>query len=148
MGKRSEDALPDEMTQPARAGAIIPLVEFVSRHAWEAGFAVERIQEIGRAVEEALRNIVRFACPDETEEIRISCEVHESGTFLITIVDTGRPFNMLLADTFPETADFYEPGKLPSTQTIKKVVKNIEYRRGTDRNTLVFTIFPDMTKKS
>jgi anti-sigma regulatory factor (Ser/Thr protein kinase) len=143
MTKRSENAISDEITQPALADAIPTLVEFVSTHAWEAGFGDERIREIGLAVEEALQNIVSFACADGQGEIRINCTVHDSGALLIDIVDTGAPFNMLLVDTFPETKDFFEPEKSPSTKIMKKVIKNIEYRRGSNRNTLVFTITPD-----
>ena len=147
MKRKPEDELPEKLTKPAVADAIPSLVTFVSNHAWEAGVEDERIREIGRAVEEALQNIVTFACPDGAGEIRISCDVHDSGALIITIVDTGRPFNMLLVGTFPETEDFFEHGKTPSTRVMKKVVKNIEYRRGSDRNTLVFTITPDSKDK-
>ena len=140
--------MPEEITKPAVADAIPDLITFVSTHAWEAGFEDERIREIEGAVEEALQNIVRFACADGTGEIRIACDVHDSGALIITIVDTGKPFNMLLANTFPEAEDFFEPGETPSTKVMKKVVKNIEYRRGTDRNTLVFTITPDRKRKT
>jgi anti-sigma regulatory factor (Ser/Thr protein kinase) len=147
MRKGAEEDIPNEIAQPALADAIPNLVEFVSTHVWEAGFEDKRIQEIGGAVEEALRNIVGFACPDGAGEIRISCTVHDSGALLINIVDTGVPFNMLLVDTFPETEDFFKPGKAPSTKIMKKAIKNIEYRRGSDRNTLVFTVSPDTKGK-
>jgi serine/threonine-protein kinase RsbW len=145
--KKGPEEVPNEITQPARADAIPTLLKFVSTHAWEAGFEDTRIQEIGGAVEEALRNIVGFACPDGAGEIRISCTVHDSGALLINIVDTGAPFNMLLVDTFPETEDFFKPGEAPSTRVMKKAIKNIEYRRGSDRNTLVFTVSPDSKGK-
>jgi serine/threonine-protein kinase RsbW len=148
MEKRFEGELPDEIIKPALAHEIPALVTFVSTHAWEAGFEDERIRQIGRAVEEALQNIVRFACPNGAGEIRIACHVHDSGALITTIVDTGKPFNMLLVGTFPETADFFEPGKTPSTGVMKQVIKNIEYRRGSDRNTLVFTIPPSRKEKS
>jgi anti-sigma regulatory factor (Ser/Thr protein kinase) len=148
MKRRSEGEVAGEITQPALVDAVPAFVEFVSTHAWEAGFEDARVREIGCAVEEALQNIVTFACPDGRGEIRISCDVHDSGALLITIVDTGAPFNMLLAGTFPETEDFFEPGKTPSTRVMKKVIKNIEYRRGSDRNTLVFTVMADLKKKS
>jgi anti-sigma regulatory factor (Ser/Thr protein kinase) len=140
MKKRSEDAIPNEITRPALVDAIPTLVEFVSTHAWEAGFEDERIREIGLAVEEALQNIVSFACAGRQGD---SCTVHDSGALLIDIVDTGAPFNMLLVDTFPETEDFFEPGKAPSTKIMKQAIKSIEYRRGSGRNTLVFTITPE-----
>jgi anti-sigma regulatory factor (Ser/Thr protein kinase) len=147
MEQKLEDKLADELIKPAVADAIPDLLAFVATQAWEAGFEDERIREIGGAVEEALQNIVHFACADGTGKISISCEVHNSGALLITIVDTGKPFNMLLIETFPETEDFFEPGKKPSTKVMKKVIKNIEYRRGSDRNTLVFTITPDRKGK-
>jgi hypothetical protein len=50
---------------------------------------------------------------------------------------------MLLAGTFNELDDFFEPGKAPSNRMMKKAIKNIEYRRGADRNTLLFTIPPN-----
>jgi anti-sigma regulatory factor (Ser/Thr protein kinase) len=142
MEEKFEDRVTDEITQPAVSDAIPALIKFVSTHIWEAGFEDERIREIAGAVEEALRNIVRFACADGTGQIRIGCDIHESGALIITIVDTGKPFNMLLVDTFPETEDFFEAGRTPSISVMKKVIKNIEYRRGSDRNTLVFTITP------
>jgi serine/threonine-protein kinase RsbW len=148
MKRQSENAIEDEMIKPALTDEIPALVTFVSSHAWEAGFEDERIREIERAIEEALQNIVRFACTEGRGEIHIACDVHDSGALIITIVDTGKPFNMLLVGTFPETEDFFEPGKAPSISVMKKVIKNIEYRRGSDRNTLVFTIYPSKKEKS
>ena len=131
-----------EITRPALPGSIAALVEFVVIHAREAAFDDQRIAGIGRATEEALLNIIRCACPMGTEEIRISCTFHDSGSLIVNIVDTGVPFNMLLAGTFSETEDFFETGKEPSTKIMKKEIKNIEYRRGSAVNTLVFTISP------
>jgi anti-sigma regulatory factor (Ser/Thr protein kinase) len=148
MKRQFEGELAQEMTQPALAASIPDLVAFASTHAWEAGCDDARIQEIGLAVQEALQNIVSFACPDRAGQISMNCTTHDSGALIITMVDTGAPFNMLLADTFSETEDFFEPGKIPSTSIMKKAIKNIEYRRGADRNTLVFTIAPDLKKKS
>lgn len=136
-----------EMAAPALPDSIAPLVEFVATQALEAGFDNGRVEGIGRATEEAILNIVRFACPNGTEEIRITCRFHDSGSLLVNIEDTGLPFNMLLAGTFSEINDFFEPGKEPSTKIMKKEIKNIEYRRGTAVNTLVFTISPIASKK-
>ena len=147
MGKIFEGELAHEMTEQALPTAIPVLIEFVRQHAWETGCDEARIQEIGLAVQEALQNIVTFACPDGAGKISMSCTTQDSGALIITMVDTGVPFNMLLANTFSETADFFEPGKIPSTSFMKKAIKNIEYRRGTDRNTLVFTIAPDQKAK-
>lgn len=143
--KRSDNEnMPDEITKPARSDVIPDLIEFVSNHAWEAGFDDEKIRQINLAVEEALGNIVRFACCDGKGEITISCSVHDSGAIIINIVDTGAPFNMLIASSFPETGDFAKLGQIPSTKMMKKGIGNIEYRRDASRNILVFTLLPKM----
>jgi anti-sigma regulatory factor (Ser/Thr protein kinase) len=129
-----------DITERATPDAIPGLVKFVSTHAWEGGFEDEKIRDIGLAVEEAINNIIRFACPDGKGDIKITCNVHESGALIINIEDTGKAFNMLLASTFPEAADFAGPGPSPSTSLMKKAIKNIEYRRDVNRNILIFTL--------
>jgi anti-sigma regulatory factor (Ser/Thr protein kinase) len=133
---------PGEMKRPAREDAIPVLIDFVATHAREMHFPEERIREIGEALEETLRNIVRFACADGTREISMNCTEHEMGALVMEIRDTGRPFNMLVASSFPQTADFMEPGKTLSTGKMKKAFKNIEYRRDADKglNILVCVI--------
>jgi anti-sigma regulatory factor (Ser/Thr protein kinase) len=138
-GRRNSE-LPSEMTQQAVIESIPTLVEFVRNHAREAGFDEEEIRDLGLAGEEAFRNIIRYACADGCGEIKISSTVHDSGSLILTIVDTGKAFNMLLASTFPEAEDFAEPGQIPSTRAMKRAVKNIEYKRDVNRNILVFTM--------
>ncbi|OPX93215.1 MAG: serine-protein kinase RsbW [Syntrophorhabdus sp. PtaU1.Bin002] len=132
--------IPDEIVQPAQSEAVPALLEFVCSHAWQAGFSDERIEGIRLAVDEAIGNIIRFACCDGTAEIRISCSVNDSGALTINVVDTGTPFNMLVATSFPETRDFAEPGQPLSTRLMKKAIKNIEYRRDADRNILILVV--------
>jgi len=135
----------DEIRLPASRSSIPTLVKFVGAHVKECGFSEKRVQEIELATEEALQNIIEFACFKREAEITISCVTHDSGALIVNIIDTGAPFNMLLAGAFPETEDFFEPGRIPSTRLIKKAIKNIEFRRGSNTNTLVFTITPDMS---
>ena len=144
MNRNDNENVPDEITKPARSDMIPDLVEFVSKHAWEAGFDDEKIRQINLAVEEALGNIVQFACCDGKSEITISCSVHDSGAIIIHITDTGVPFNMLIASSFPEAGDFAKPGQIPSTKMMKKGIGNIEYRRAANRNMLIFTILRRM----
>lgn len=128
--QRRDGAPPaDEITLPAKTDSIPSLVEFVRTHAWEGGFEDERIKSIALGVNEALENIVRFACRDGSEEITIRCTFYDAPALGIDIIDSGEQFNMLISDAFPETADFLEPGPRPSLKMLKKGVKNIEYRR-------------------
>lgn len=125
-----------KVTVPAAADSISRLTGFVSSYARDMTFEDKRVGEIALALEEALENIIRFACPRGDEKITITCDVHEMGALLIDIVDSGVPFNMLVVSTFPETADgFSSPDQMPSTRVMKRVVKDIEYRRDGDNKT-------------
>ena len=140
---RENDPGPDGISRPAIEASIPDLAGFVRNIATECGYRDETIADLGRATEEAALNIIRFACRDREAEISISCVIHENGALYITITDTGAPFNMLLAGTFPETDDFFGPGQKPSTKIMKRAARNIEYKRNADRNMLIFTVSHD-----
>lgn len=132
--------LPEKMTKKAETASIPELLEFTSSHARECGFQGEIAEGIKLAVEEVLQNILRFSCKDGQGEISVSCSVYDSDSFIITVTDTGPSFNMLLASTFPEARDFSESGEIPSTKMMKRYIRNIEYKRGTNENMLIFIV--------
>jgi len=129
MNGNAKVELTGRITRPARADAIPALKDFVVAHAREFGYEERRVLEIGAALVETVDNILRFACADGTRGISVECAEHEMGMLVINIRDTGIPFNMLVASSFPSTADFVEPGQRLSTVKMKKAFKNIEYRR-------------------
>ena len=140
MKRPFDEEIPHEVAVAARPQSLPKLVDFVSAHAREMAFGDKRIDEIGLALEEALGNIVRFACPTGKEEIRVSCDAHEMGALIVNIVDSGVPFNMLVLSTFPEVAgDPSDQACLPSTRIMKKFVKDIEYRRDGDNKTNILS---------
>ncbi len=124
--------LAGKVTRPARPDAIPVLKEFVEAHAREIGYDERKVLEMGAALEEAVDNILRFACADGSRTISVECTEHDMGMLIMEIRDTGIPFNMLVASSFPSTADFVEPGERLSTVKTKKVFKNVEYRRDGD----------------
>lgn len=142
MKKSLDEKEPDKIVMPAKPDSIPALVEFVSTQVFEVGMEEEKIKTIGLAIKEVAQNIIEFACPDGEGEIIITCEIVDSGAVLIHIWDTGKPFNMLLAGTFPEVEKISGHEKIPSTKMLKKAVKNIEYIRGTNKNILILTIPP------
>lgn len=142
MKKSYEEKVPDKIVQPASRASIPSLVDFVTNHVIEAGMEEQQVRALGAAINEVAENIIEHACIDGKGEISISCEIVDSGALLIHIWDTGRPFNMLLAGTFPEVEDIAEHEKIPSTKLLKKAMKNIEYIRGTDKNILILTMPP------
>ncbi|OPY01999.1 MAG: serine-protein kinase RsbW [Syntrophorhabdus sp. PtaB.Bin047] len=143
MNKNESNAPLDAITRPAREDSIPDLVGFVRNMATECGYRDDTIKDLGLATEEAAGNIIRFACRGREAEIRISCVIHDTGALYITITDTGVPFNMLLAGTFPEADDFFTPGEKPSTKIMKRAARNIEYKRNADKNILIFTVSHD-----
>jgi anti-sigma regulatory factor (Ser/Thr protein kinase) len=142
MGKFMSTETPEEIKRPGRTEAIEPLVSFVSTHAREMAFDEAKVREIGDALRETLENIVQFACSDGRREITVTCTEHEMGALVMEIRDSGAPFNMLAATSFPETADFLNPGQTMSTRKMKRTFKNIEYRRDAERreNILLCTV--------
>ena len=142
MSEESSANLAGRIKRPARADAVPVFEEFVVAHAREVGYEERRVLEIGAALVETVDNILRFACADGTREISVECTEHEMGMLIIDIRDTGSPFNMLVASSFPSTADFVEPGERLSTVRMKRAFKNIEYRRdgGRGENILLCVI--------
>jgi anti-sigma regulatory factor (Ser/Thr protein kinase) len=140
MKKPLNEELPKEITLPATADSVRGLIDFVTSHCREMGFDDKRIGDIELALAETFDNILRFSCCSGNEEISIECEVHEMGALLLNIIDTGKPYNMLVLSAFPDVAGEAE---VPSTKIMKKVVKNIEYRRDGARkaNILFWTVF-------
>ncbi len=130
----------DEITLPAIPNSIPEFINFIVLHLNESCLDEKKIREISFAVEEALQNIICFACKDGKGKMSISFSVNNAGDHIIEIKDNGIPFNMLLAETFGELDDIFEPGEKPSNKMIKKTIKNIEYWRGGKKNTLTFTI--------
>lgn len=141
--KNDNVAAHDAISRPASEVSIPDLVSFVRNMALECGYHDDTVDGLGRATEEAALNIIRFACRGIQAEIEISCLIHENGALYITITDTGVPFNMLLAGTFPETDDFFGPGEKPSTKIMKKAARNIEYKRTAGKNMLIFAVSYD-----
>jgi hypothetical protein len=142
MKKNLDEKVPDKIIKPATTDSIPSLVEFVATQVYEAGMEDAKIQAIRSGIQEVLQNIIEFACVEGKAEITISCESLDSGAILIHIWDTGKPFNMLLAGTFPEVEAISKHEKIPSTKMLKKAIKNIEYIRGTNKNILILTIPP------
>ncbi|MGD0232337.1 MAG: ATP-binding protein [Syntrophorhabdales bacterium] len=128
MEKGLDSGMNEEIRIPARNDAIFRAMEFVSAYARGMTFEEKRIGEIQLALEETLGNIIRFACLAGSEEIVLTCTAHETGAILVTIVDSGVPFNMLVMSTFPETTDA-SPDQIPSTRRMKKAIRDVEYRR-------------------
>jgi anti-sigma regulatory factor (Ser/Thr protein kinase) len=134
-----------EETLPAETGSIGKFVEFATTYARQRGFTDNRIEEIDKVLNEALRNIIQFTFDDAPGEIKVSCNIDKFGKFVLAIVDSGKPFNMLLEDDpFISSLNPDPEGPRLSTKTMKRFSSNIEYKRLENRNHLIITLARDM----
>jgi anti-sigma regulatory factor (Ser/Thr protein kinase) len=125
-----------QINRAAISEALPEIIEFVCSYARDMAFGEKRTEDLGLALEETLGNILRFACPQGTEEISVTCDANDMGALLVNIVDSGVPFNMLVMSAFPETVgDPQRQAGLPPTKAMKRAVKDIEYRRDGERKT-------------
>lgn len=134
-----------EHTGEARMESIGDFVSFAASHARDRQFTDERIEEIRRVLVEALSNIINFTFGEGPGEIRVSCNLDKFGKFVLAIVDSGKPFNMLLEDDpFIGAMESPSDSPRPTTKTIKRFSSNIEYKRLENRNHLIITLARDM----
>ena len=83
------------ITLPARLESLPCGLALVVQCARAAGFASKRVTEIELAVEEALANICYYAYPDSSGEVEVRCRRDETRHFLIELIDSGIPFDVL-----------------------------------------------------
>jgi len=122
----------------ARLENLQELLRRVSACAEAQGFSRKRIQEIELVTEEALVNIFQHAYLEgESGDVEIHCEGGGGGVLILTLRDTGNPFEI---QTFPQ------PNlKAPVSERkigglgvflIRKLTDNLEYRREGNQNVL------------
>jgi anti-sigma regulatory factor (Ser/Thr protein kinase) len=126
---------------PAQIEYLQTFIDFVATCSQEQGFEKKRIHEIELATEEALVNIFNYAYREKNGEGEIICKVDDNKRFIIEIVDTGVPFNVLSVEAPDITADISERriGGL-GVFLIKKVMDAVQYRHEGNKNILSLII--------
>jgi len=122
---------------PARIEYLQTFMDFVSSYAREQGFSQKRINEIELATEEALVNIFNYAYEGNNGDVEITCKLDNNKRFVLEIVDSGAPFNVLSVEDPDITADISERqiGGL-GVFLMKKLMDSIQYRYEGDKNIL------------
>ena len=115
-------------------------MDVVSRCAKEQGFTQKRINEIELAMEEALVNIFNYAYQDNTGDVEVICSLNND-LFIVDIIDSGIPFNVLSHKDPDLTSDISEReiGGL-GVFLMKKLTDDIQYCRENEKNILRFVI--------
>ncbi|MHB9098037.1 MAG: ATP-binding protein [Syntrophales bacterium] len=127
----------------ARLDNLYALLEFVAACAKRHGAGEQRIREIDLVIEELLVNIFNYAYPGRSGDVEITCRSDEAGRFLVEIADQGVPFNILTRDDPDREAGIEERtvGGL-GIFFVKRLVREIRYRREGERNILTLTVDP------
>jgi serine/threonine-protein kinase RsbW len=125
---------------PAKLDNLYKFLDVVSSCAKGQGFAQKRINDIELAIEEALVNIFNYAYQDNTGDIEVICSL-DNDLFMIDIIDSGIPFDLLLHKDPDLTSDISKRqiGGL-GVFFIKTLMDDVKYRRENDKNILSFFI--------
>ena len=126
---------------PAKIENLENIIRFVKNCARDEGFSLKQISNIELAIEEALANICHYAYTGGGGDMEIHCRTDKTGGFIIEIIDTGRPFNLLTVSKPDLTADIStrEIGGL-GVLLIRKMVDDIHYCRKENKNVLTLVM--------
>ncbi len=126
---------------PAQLEYLQKFIDFVATCSREQGFKKKRIHEIELATEEALVNIFNYAYRETKGDVEIIFKLDDNKRFIIEIVDTGIPFNVLSVAAPDIYADISERqlGGL-GVFLIKEVMDAVHYRYEDNKNILTLIV--------
>jgi len=126
---------------PAKIENMELLVQFISDIARKLGFSGKRIKEIELATEEALVNIINYAYPDYSGDIKVTCTQDPSKDFVIKIEDTGIAFDIssLKDPDISAGISDREVGGL-GVFLIRKLMDKVKYHRKNKKNILELVV--------
>jgi len=122
---------------PAHLEYLQKFINFVATCSREHGFKKKRVHEIELATEEALVNIFNYSYKEKKGDVEIICKLDDTNRFIIEIVDTGIPFNVLSVSAPDISADISERqlGGL-GVHLIKNFMDEVHYRHEGNKNIL------------
>ncbi|MBI5589874.1 MAG: ATP-binding protein [Deltaproteobacteria bacterium] len=126
---------------PAKIENMELLVQFISDIARKLGFSGKRVKEIELATEEALVNIINYAYPDHSGDIKVTCTQDPSKALVIKIEDTGIAFDIssLKDPDISAGISDREVGGL-GVFLIRKLMDKVRYHRKNKKNILELVI--------
>jgi anti-sigma regulatory factor (Ser/Thr protein kinase) len=126
---------------PAQLSYLQKFIDFVASCSQKQGFVQKKIHEIELAAEEALVNIFNYAYEDSTGDVEIICMIDDEGKFLLEIIDSGIPFNVLSVKDPDISADISERriGGL-GVFLMKELMDAVHYRREGNKNILTLIV--------
>jgi anti-sigma regulatory factor (Ser/Thr protein kinase) len=129
------------ITIPAQLAAVAEGLAFVLERAAAVGISPTRAAEIELALEEALVNICQYAYDDSPGTVEIRCTQDEAQQFLIDLIDTGQPFNILTLPPPDLSADIAQrPVGGLGVLFIRTLMDRVTYRRHGNQNILQLAV--------
>ncbi|MDA8124003.1 MAG: ATP-binding protein [Deltaproteobacteria bacterium] len=134
---------PTEMRVPATLASLQTLLEFVTSCAERRGVGQARIREIELVMEEILVNIFNYAYPERPGDVEMVCRLDNTGGLVVEIADEGIPFN-ILNQKDPDREAGIEARTVGGLGIffVKRLIRDIRYRREGGRNILTLTVDP------
>ena len=140
--------LPEKIVLPATLDSLYKFMDFVSSCAGEQGFNEERVGEILLALEEVLVNIFKYAYKNSPVEgeVEITCKAVGSETFIIEVVDSGIPFDLLSASE-PDITASIDERKIGGLGIffVKRLMDDVRYTHEEGRNKLTLVVLKKET---
>ena len=126
----------DRVRIPAKIEHLNQAVAFVEAGAERFGLAPDRQFAVTLVLEEAFVNVCHHAYPDQGGEAELACGGEENA-FVLEIIDSGIPFDLLILPAPDLSADIMERniGGL-GVHFIRTLTDSVSYRREEDRNVL------------
>jgi anti-sigma regulatory factor (Ser/Thr protein kinase) len=126
---------------PAKFENLEKVQQFVSSFAEKRGFTQKRIKALELATEEVVVNIIRYAYPEDSGTVEVSCGVDENDRIIIEIMDTGTPFNPL-SQSKPNLSDDIAERKIGGLGIffIRMMMDQVKYRHENGKN--ILTLIP------
>jgi anti-sigma regulatory factor (Ser/Thr protein kinase) len=129
------------ITLPAQLSSLQAFLDFVRTCSREQGFKQKKIHAIELATEEALVNIFSYAYEEKNGDVEIICKIDDGDTFMLEIIDTGIPFDILSVKDPDIAADISERqigGH--GIFLMKKLMDSVHYRREGNKNILALIV--------
>jgi anti-sigma regulatory factor (Ser/Thr protein kinase) len=128
---------------PAVIDNLAKFIGPVSQCAGEQGFSKERISQIHLAMEEVLMNVMNYSYQgqDEPGDAEVTCSLNDDNRFVIEVVDTGVPFD-LLSSQDPDITLQIDERKIGGLGIfiVKKLMDSVAYRREENKNILTLIV--------
>lgn len=120
-------------------GQLALLYEFLEQLAYSCGISTPQQMEIKLALDEAVTNVIQYAYPGTTGDIRIDIEC-DNRKLKITITDKGIPFNPLENKEPDITLPLEErPIGGLGIFLVKQLMADVSYQRSDGYNILTMT---------